>query len=264
MWKTNLRVLLLAAIVLGFYTMMAQIIPQLQSAVPEVLDLSAGVTPEVLIPAGEALFKGAGACTACHGLGTRAPNLRTDHAGQGTIGQRCGDRKPGMDCKAYLYESLTQPAEHLVDGFAAIMPDARRQLSADQIWAIIAYLQDQGGEVTVTAADIQPGGGEAAEPAAAAPVAATFSSTTDPMQLLTQNACIGCHGINGISIPIGPSFDGIGARLTADQIRRGILDPNAEVPDGFEQFAGMMPVDFGQKLSAQQLEAMVQFLAGRR
>ncbi|MCH8936043.1 MAG: cytochrome c, partial [Gemmatimonadetes bacterium] len=144
MWKTNLKVLLLAAIVLGFYTMMAQIIPQLQSAVPEVLDLSAGVTPEVLIPAGEALFKGAGACTACHGLGTRAPNLRTDHAGEGTIGQRCGDRKPGMDCKAYLYESLSQPAEYLVDGFTAIMPDARRQLSAEQIWAIIAYLQDQG------------------------------------------------------------------------------------------------------------------------
>lgn len=262
MWKTNLKVLLLAAIVLGFYTTMAQIIPQLQSAVPEVLDLSAGVTHEVLIPAGKALFDGAGACTACHGLGTRAPNLRTDHAGEGTIGQRCGDRKPGMDCKAYLYESLSQPAEYLVDGFTNIMPDARRQLSAEQIWAIIAYLQDQGGEVTVTAADIQQGGGGAAEPAAA--VAATFSPTTDPMQLLTQNACLGCHGINGISIPIGPSFDGIGARLTADQIRRDILDPNAEVSDGFEQFAGMMPVDFGQKLSARQLEAMVQFLAGRR
>ena len=262
MWKTNLKVLLLAAIVLGFYTTIAQIIPQLQSAVPEVLDLSAGVTHEVLIPAGKALFDGAGACTACHGLGTRAPNLRTDHAGEGTIGQRCGDRKPGMDCKAYLYESLSQPAEYLVDGFTNIMPDARRQLSAEQIWAIIAYLQDQGGEVTVTAADIQQGGGGAAEPAAA--VAATFSPTTDPMQLLTQNACLGCHGINGILIPIGPSFDGIGARLTADQIRRDILDPNAEVSDGFEQFAGMMPVDFGQKLSARQLEAMVQFLAGRR
>ncbi len=264
MWKTNLRVLLLAAIVLGFYTMVARMIPQLESAVPAVLDLSAGVTPEILVPAGEGLFIGAGACTACHGLGSRAPNLRTDHAGEGTIGQRCGNRKPGVDCKTYLYESMVQPDAYLVDGFTAIMPDARRQLSADQIWAIIAYLQDQGGEVTVTAADIQPGGGEAAEPAATAAVPATFGSTTDPMQLLTQNACIGCHGINGISIPIGPSFDGIGSRLTADQIRRAILDPNAEISDGFEQFAGMMPVDLGQKLSAQQLEAMVQFLAGRR
>ncbi len=82
------------------------------------------------------------------------------------------------------------------------------------------------------------------------------------MQLLTVNACIGCHGINGIEIPIGPSFDGIGARLTADQIRRAILDPNAEVGEGF--IPGLMPPDFGAKLSAQQLEAVVQFLSGRR
>ncbi len=259
MWKTNLKVLMTGLIVIGFYTTVAQIIPQLESAVPEVLDLSAGVTPEVLVPAGEGLFEGAGGCTACHGLGTRAPNLLTDYAGQGTIGARCGDRKPGMDCKAYLYESLAQPTAYLVDGFTGIMPDARRQMSNDQVWAIVAFLQSQGGEVTVTDADIQGGGGAVA-PAPAAPV--TFSATTDPMQLLTVNACIGCHGINGIEIPIGPSFDGIGARLTADQIRRAILDPNAEVGEGF--IPGLMPPDFGAKLSAQQLEAVVQFLSGRR
>ncbi len=259
MWKTNLKVLLLAAIVLGFYTMVARMIPQLESAVPAVLDLSGGVTPEILVPAGEALFIGAGGCTACHGLGSRAPNLRTDHAGEGTIGQRCGNRKPGVDCKTYLYESMIQPDEYLVDGFTGIMPDARRQLSEEQIWAIVAYLQDQGGEVTVTASDIQ-----GARPAAAPAEPVTFSAASDPMELLTQNACLGCHGINGTSIPIGPSFDGMGARLTADQIRRAILDPNAEVAVGFEQFAGIMPATFGQQMSAQQLEAMVQFLAGRR
>jgi putative heme-binding domain-containing protein len=84
------------------------------------------------------------------------------------------------------------------------------------------------------------------------------------MQLLTQNVCIGCHAIDGAGPPIGPSFDGIGSRLTADQIRRSILDPNAEVAEGFEAFAGTMSLDLGQKLSAQQLETIVQFLAGRR
>jgi mono/diheme cytochrome c family protein len=84
------------------------------------------------------------------------------------------------------------------------------------------------------------------------------------MELLMQNACLGCHGINGISIPLGPSFDGIGSRLTADQIRRGILDPNEDIAEGFDQFAGIMPATFGQQMSAQQLEAMVQFLVGRR
>ncbi len=265
MWKTNLKVLLLGAGLIWFYTFVAQIIPQLQSEVPLELDLSAGVTPEALVAAGEGLFTGGG-CTACHGLESRAPNLLTDHVGEGPIGQRCGGRRPGMDCKAYLYESLTDPTAHLVDGFPGIMPSASVGLSADQIWAIIAYLQNQGGQVTVTADDIQSDAPAAAAPAAApgAAPAAAFSGDTDPMALLTQNACIGCHAINGAGPPIGPPFDGIGSHLTADQIRRAILDPNAEASEGFEQFAGTMPQTFGQTLSAAQLEAVVQFLAGRR
>ena len=78
MWQTNLKVLVLGVLVLGFYTFVAQIIPQLQSEVPAALDLSGDLSPEVLVAAGDALFSGAGACTACHGLGTRAPNLRSD------------------------------------------------------------------------------------------------------------------------------------------------------------------------------------------
>lgn len=261
MWKTNLRVLTVGVIVLGFYTGIAQIIPQLESEVPATIDLSAGVTPDVLVAAGGDLFNGAGGCTACHGLGTRAPNLLTDHAGEGPVGARCGSRKPGMDCKAYLYESVTEPTTYLVDGFPPIMPDARRQLTNDQIWAIIAFLESQGGEVTVTADDL---GSTASATPAAGGGGGGFSTSTDPMELLTQNACLGCHGIDGAVVNIGPSFDGVGSRLTADQIRHAILDPSAETAPGFEAFAGMMPTTLADQLSARQLEIIVQFLAGRR
>ena len=37
MWKTNLKVLLIALTVIGFYTGVAHIIPQLQSEVPSAL-----------------------------------------------------------------------------------------------------------------------------------------------------------------------------------------------------------------------------------
>jgi mono/diheme cytochrome c family protein len=84
------------------------------------------------------------------------------------------------------------------------------------------------------------------------------------MQLLTVNACIGCHGIDGTEIPIGPSFDGIGSRLTRDQLRTSILDPAAEASEGFEGSVGLMPTFFGTRLSAEQLEIMVDFLAQRR
>ena len=51
MWKTNLKVLAVALVVIGFYTTVAHVIPQLQSEVPTALDLSAGVTPEALVAA---------------------------------------------------------------------------------------------------------------------------------------------------------------------------------------------------------------------
>ncbi|HEX9633059.1 MAG TPA: c-type cytochrome [Gemmatimonadales bacterium] len=257
MWRTNLKVFVLAVLVVGFYTMVAHIIPQLESEVPEALDLSGDTSPEALAAAGERVYNGAGGCTACHGLGTRAPNVLTDHAGEGAIGARCGGREPGKDCKAYLWESLTIPGEYLVAGFENIMPDMRRQLPEDQIWALVAFLQAQGGEVTVTGADLQS--------ASTAPTATTaLSATTDPRQLLQENACLGCHAIDGAGPPLGPSFDGVGTRLTADGIRRSILDPAAEVASGYEQFAELMPKTFGQQLTAQQLEAIVQFLAARK
>lgn len=258
MWRTNLKVLLVALLVIGFYTTIAHVIPQLESEVPEELNLGAGVTPEALVAAGERVFNGAGGCTACHGLGTRAPNLLTDHAGQGSIGARCGSR--GKDCKTYLYEALTQPGAYVVSGFDNIMPDMRRQISEDQIWALVAYLESLGGEVTVTAADL-PQATPAGSPAPAGPA---MTVTTDPEALIREKGCIGCHTYNGVGGPVGPPFDGMGRRISAERIRRGILDPAADTAAGFAQFAGTMPATFGQALSAAQLEALVGFLASRR
>jgi mono/diheme cytochrome c family protein len=266
MWKTNLKVLGVTVFVLLFYTGIAHIIPQLESDVPEVLALGADVTPEALVAAGERVFNGAGGCTACHGTGTRAPNLLTDHAGEGAIGSRCGTRRAGVACKEYLYESMTQPGNHVVPGFDNIMPDARRQLPGDQIWALVAYLQSLGGEVTVTGADLPAGG---TTPAAAPPggvpgAGAPFTATLEPRALLQEKGCIACHQMEGAGAPIGPPFDGMGGRISTNRIRRGIVEPNADTAAGYAQFAGMMPPTFAQQLSAAQLEAIVQFLGGRR
>jgi mono/diheme cytochrome c family protein len=255
-WRTNLKVLAVALLVIGFYTGVAHIIPQLQSEVPEELNLGAGVTTEALVAAGERVYLGAGGCTACHGLGTRAPNLLTDHGGEGAIGSRCG--AGGKDCKTYLFESLTNPGAFLVAGFENIMPDLRRQISEDQIWAVIAYLQSFGGEVTVTAADLPKAAGPAG-PTAPAPTA-----TADPRVLIVEKGCVGCHVLEGTGGPVGPPFDGMGRRLTADRIRRAILDPAADTAKGFEKLAGSMPATFGQQLSAAQLEVLVTFLSSLR
>src|SRR5260370_258416 len=133
MWATNLRIIGIVLGVLALYTLIANKIPQVQSEVPKALNLGSNVTPEQLVSAGDQLFHGAGGCTACHGLGTRAPNLLTDEKGLGPIGARCGKREPGKGCKAYLYESLVNPRAYVVPGYEPIMPEMGRTLSPQQL-----------------------------------------------------------------------------------------------------------------------------------
>jgi mono/diheme cytochrome c family protein len=268
MWGTNLRILSVVLGTLALYTLIANKIPQVQSEVPRALTLGADVTPEQLAQAGEQVFTGIGGCTTCHGLGTRAPNLLTDEKGQGPIGARCGKREAGKDCKAYLHEALTQPGAFVVTGYEPIMPDMSRTLSPQQIWAVIAYLESQGGTVTVTAADIPQAsqltpGASPGSPGNAGG-GALAGGSTDPMAIIRGAGCIGCHKIGAEGGAVGPDLTHVGGRLSPAGIREAILLPNAKVTKGYERFAGIMPKVFGDQLTANQLEALVTFLAGHK
>jgi mono/diheme cytochrome c family protein len=149
-------------------------------------------------------------------------------------------------------------------GFEPIMQDMRRQLSEEQIWATIAFLQSQGGEVTVTADDIKrtaPASPTGAATPAAGPAP---TATLDPVALISEKGCIGCHMLDGKGGAVGPPFDHIGAGRTRESLRKSILEPNADTSKGYERFAGTMPATFGQILTAAQLEALVRYLASRR
>jgi len=262
MWGTNLRIFGVVLGTLALYTLIANKIPQVQSEVPRALTLGADVTPEQLAQAGEQVFTGIGGCTTCHGLGTRAPNLLTDEKGQGPIGARCGKREPGKDCKAYLYEALTQPRAFVVTGYEPIMPEMTRTLSPQQIWAVIAFLESQGGTITVSASDI-PAETKGSGPASGgAPGIA--GGSTDPMAIIHGAGCIGCHKVGAEGGAVGPDLMHVGGRLSAAGIREAILLPNAKVTKGFERFAGVMPKVFGEQLTANQFEALVNYLAGRK
>ena len=280
MWQTNLKVVLVVIATVTAYTAVASWIPQIESDVPEELTFTGEVTVDDLVAAGEELYAGAGGCVACHGLGTRAPNLLIDEGGTGRIGERCATRVDGVDCKEYLHQSMVEPNAYVVEGYEPIMPDMRRTLSDAQIWSIVAYLQSLGGEVTVEVEDLEfgteaeggPQGAEAGRGGTAGAstlasstgpgAAADGSGTLDPMAILRDNTCLVCHQIGGEGTAIGPPLGDLGERFDADYIRRSILEPNADTAAGYEQLAGTMPATFGQQLTAAQLEALVRFLAG--
>jgi cytochrome c oxidase subunit 2 len=47
--------------------------------------------------------------------------------------------------------------------------------------------------------------------------------------------------------------------LSAEEIRQSIVDPNAEIAPGYQP--GVMPQDFGETLTPDQLDALVEYLA---
>ncbi len=268
MWATNAKILGIVLGTLALYTLIANKIPQVQSEVPQALSLGANVTPEQLVAAGEKVFNGIGGCPTCHGLGTRAPNLLTDEKGTGPIGVRCAKREPGKSCKQYLYESLDNPTAYVVSGYQPIMPVMTKQLSPEQVWSVIAFLESQGGTVDVTADDIAK-----SKPAAGAPTPGASSGSTggafaggstDPKTIIQAAGCLACHKLDGQGQVIAPDLTHVGSRRDAESIRKKILDPASSVAKGYEKLAGIMPKTFGTMMSAAQLEALVQYLAAHK
>ena len=77
--------------------------------------------------------------------------------------------------------------------------------------------------------------------------------------IFTSAGCAGCHTLKaaGSTAKVGPD---LGKLENADAafIRESIVDPSAEVEGGFQD--GVMPEDFGDKLSKEELDALVKYL----
>ena len=266
MWVTNAKIVGIVLGTLALYTLIANKIPQVQSEVPQALSLGANVTSEQLVAAGERVFNGIGGCPTCHGLGTRAPNLLTDEKGTGPIGVRCAKREPDKSCKQYLYESLDNPTAYVVSGYQPIMPVMTKQLSPEQVWSVIAFLESQGGTVDVTGDDIAKAkqltpGASPGNPGGSPGGGAFAGGSTDPKAIIQAAGCLVCHKLDGQGQVIAPDLTHVGSRREAESIRRKILDPASSITKGYEKLAGIMPKSFGTMMNAAQLEALAQYLA---
>ena len=252
---TNLKILFTVVATLAVFTFVANVIPQVQSAVPREIVLSADMPPEELAAIGEEIYAGVGGCTACHGLGTRAPDL------VGVAGSVCATRVPGQSCKDYLYESLTRPTAYIVEGFEPIMIDQSLTSSQAELWTLVAYLESQGGEITVSADDFAAAlAADEAEAAAPPPPVVTDPSQVDAVALITAQGCLACHALGGEGGMVAPPFEELQGQDPAF-ILEGIVDPNATVNEEYSTFAGTMPTIFGDLISPVEMDVLVEFLA---
>jgi cytochrome c oxidase subunit 2 len=101
------------------------------------------------------------------------------------------------------------------------------------------------------------------------------SLPSDPVEagrfVFEKYGCVACHTLAdaGASGTVGPGLDGIGGRagsrvagLDAEAyIRQSILEPGAYVVEGFDD--GLMPTDFGDRMTDNELNAIVNYLLGQ-
>lgn len=273
--KVFIKVTVFSLLTIAFFAGFSNYgIPEINPAPPPVeekLDLGS-MTMDRFIALGDKIFKGKGTCTLCHNaVGGRAPMLDTVAA---VAAERMADPRYKGDAdtlEAYLYESMVDPSAYVVVGFGKAgsndtespMPDASSggiALSDAEMKAVIAYLQDlSGADVTVEipsdAAAEEPASEAAAPPPSGAPRAPLASADA----IMAQLACVACHKIAGQGGELGPDLTTIGAIRDREYLRRSILDPGADVAEGYPP--GIMPPNYGDQLYATELEMLVDHLA---
>jgi cytochrome c2 len=275
--RTFLKVFAFNIVIIAFFLYVGNSIPQLRQDPPKELVLAEDAPIEDFVRAGQDIFYGKGTCALCHEIGKKGERC-PDLAG---VGERAQTRIHEERYKGkattgaeYIVESVMDPTAYVVEGYQPSMPPVGRQLNDLELVAVVAFLQSQGGEVTVNGHSRFPkwrgeGGGAATAAAAPAPApaaattAAATSGASGP-ELVQQWGCTSCHNFDKPEKLVGPSLWDIGARKDANYIRESILDPDAVVVEGFP--AGLMKgtldgEGFYQKVPLQDLNTIVSYLA---
>lgn len=83
--------------------------------------------------------------------------------------------------------------------------------SPDRVWQVVAYIRSLR---TAAAAGLKGDSKHGAE-------------------LFRADGCVRCHRVNGQGGRLGPDLTQIGEMRSPDYLRRALLDPNADVPQGY-------------------------------
>lgn len=177
-------------------------------------------------------------------------------------GKDLWDRSNCMGCHtlfgegAYYAPELTRVIDRRGEAFVramllspeAMYPGERKMqdygFTEDEVHDLIAFL-DWCGRVDLN--------GFPAEPPLMPPP--STAEPTDGRPAIFGQVCIACHSLGGAGGQVGPALDGVGLRLSHDELRRWLEDPAAFKPES------RMPK---LPLSPQQIDELALFLSTRQ
>jgi cytochrome c oxidase subunit 2 len=78
-------------------------------------------------------------------------------------------------------------------------------------------------------------------------------------QIFSAAGCANCHALAaaGSDASVGPNLGQL-SEANARYVRQSIVNPNAEIAEGFQE--GVMPQNFGEELSSEEIDALVKYL----
>lgn len=260
-----------AFVVIGFFVWFSNWIPQTRWQPPQAQEISAALTPAELAQIGQTIVRQRG-CLACHTIepaagvkgGGRGPNLA------GVASRRSRGVKGGPDnLVGYLAQALYEPGAYLVEGYANIMPpsiSAPANLNYEEVVAVIAYLQSLGKTPTVKVGDVpRPAGVRSAVPSGKPTTVG--AQAAEPAAMFASLGCDACHSLKAGETKVGPALDAPGMKQAAAErkmsleafLMESIVNPKAYEKKGVP--SGVMPQDYGTRMTAGQLDALVRYLA---
>jgi mono/diheme cytochrome c family protein len=93
-------------------------------------------TLDPLLAAGQKVF--VAHCGACHSAAADTVIVGPPLTG---IAAHGATRVDGLDARAYVYSSILQPSDYLVDGYDDLMPkDLAKKLTGEELDSVVAYV----------------------------------------------------------------------------------------------------------------------------
>ena len=134
-------------------------------------------------------------------------------------------------------------------------------LNRSEVWAVVSFLESQGGTVDVKLDDVPATAFQAAGPGGGG---GSIELPGDPKAgqavFVGKGTCGACHTAGAVAAgKVGPDLSNIGATQTVDYVMGKILNPASKgTVAGFP--AGVMPPTLGQQLTAKEFVDLVSFL----
>ena len=183
-----------------------------------------------IVKTGEDLYWGRAQCHRCHMVEERGTNLRgPNHQDLGFRAQSQAQKIGLSSGTEYIVQSIMDPSAHIVEGYSDDMPkvyQAPIDLGAEEIKALVAYLQSQGGEVDSWSINIS-------QQTLKTKLAASPFGRGDPRRgevVFKEMACASCHRVGDrAAISVGPELTAIGAFRNWIWLAQAVIDPNAEI-----------------------------------